>query len=55
VGAGLETRVVLILGACNLLADGLSMAAANYSSTKTEIDEYEHVRRMEERHVELAP
>lgn len=31
------------------------MAAANYSSTKTEIDEYEHVRRMEERHVELAP
>ena len=31
------------------------MAAANHSSTKTEIDEYEHVRRMEERHVELAP
>ncbi len=55
VGASLEARVVLILGACNLLADGLSMAAANYSSTKTEIDEYEHVRRMEERHVELAP
>jgi vacuolar iron transporter family protein len=55
VGASLEARVVLILGACNLLADGLSMAAANYSSTKTEIDEYEQVRRMEERHVELAP
>lgn len=51
----LDARVVLILGACNILADGLSMAAANYSSTKTEIDEYEHVRRMEERHVELAP
>jgi vacuolar iron transporter family protein len=55
VGASLDARVVLILGACNILADGLSMAAANYSSTKTEIDEYEHVRRMEERHVELAP
>jgi VIT1/CCC1 family predicted Fe2+/Mn2+ transporter len=55
VGANLEARVVLILGACNLLADGLSMAAANYSSTKTEIDEYEQVRRMEERHVDLAP
>jgi hypothetical protein len=55
VGASLEARVVLILGACNLLADGLSMAAANYSSTKTEIDEYEQVRRMEERHVDLAP
>jgi len=55
VGASLDARVVLILGACNILADGLSMAAANYSSTKTEIDEYEHVRRMEERHVEIAP
>jgi vacuolar iron transporter family protein len=55
VGASLDARVVLILGACNLLADGLSMAAANYSSTKTEIEEYAHVRRMEERHVELAP
>jgi vacuolar iron transporter family protein len=55
VGASLDARVVLILGACNLLADGLSMAAANYSSTKTEIDEYAHVRRMEERHVALAP
>jgi VIT1/CCC1 family predicted Fe2+/Mn2+ transporter len=55
VGASLEARVVLILGACNLLADGLSMAAANYSSTKTEIEEYQQVRRMEERHVELAP
>ena len=55
VGASLDARVVLILGACNLLADGLSMAAANYSSTTTEIEEYAQVRRMEERHVELAP
>jgi vacuolar iron transporter family protein len=55
VGADLDARVVLILGVCNVLADGLSMAAANYSSTKTEIDEYDHVRRMEERHVDLAP
>ena len=31
------------------------MAAANYSGTKAEIEEYEQVRRMEERHVELAP
>ncbi len=55
VGASLDARVVLILGACNLLADGLSMAAANYSSTTTEIEEYAQIRRMEERHVELAP
>jgi len=55
VGAGLSPRVILILGAANLLADGFSMAAANYSSTRTEIDEYEHIRQMEERHVVHAP
>ncbi len=49
-GANMSPRVILILGAANLLADGFSMAAANYSSTRTEIDEYEHIRQMEERH-----
>jgi VIT1/CCC1 family predicted Fe2+/Mn2+ transporter len=55
VGADLSSGVVVVLGVANLLADGFSMAAANYSSTKTEIEEYEQVRRMEERHVELDP
>ena len=55
VGAELSTNALLILGAANLFADGFSMAAANYSGTKAEIEEYEQVRRMEERHVELAP
>jgi hypothetical protein len=41
-------------GAANLFADGFSMAAANYSGTKAEIEEYAQVR-MEERHVQLAP
>ena len=54
-GAELSIQTLLILGAANLLADGFSMAAANYSGTKAEIEEYEQVRRMEERHVELAP
>jgi VIT1/CCC1 family predicted Fe2+/Mn2+ transporter len=54
-GAELSTKTLLILGAANLFADGFSMAAANYSGTKAEIEEYEQVRRMEERHVELAP
>ncbi len=54
-GADLSTKTLLILGAANLFADGFSMAAANYSGTKAEIEEYEQVRRMEERHVELAP
>ena len=55
VGAELSTRALLILGAANLIADGFSMAAANFSGTKAEIEEYEHVRRMEERHVDMAP
>jgi VIT1/CCC1 family predicted Fe2+/Mn2+ transporter len=55
VGAELSTKALLILGAANLFADGFSMAAANYSGTKAEMEEYEKVRRMEERHVELAP
>jgi len=54
-GAELSTKALLILGAANLFADGFSMAAANYSGTRAEIDEYEQVRRMEERHVEMAP
>lgn len=55
VGAELSARVVLILGAANLLADGLSMAAGNYAGTKAEIDDYERIRQMEERHIRLVP
>ncbi len=54
-GAELSTKTLLILGAANLFADGFSMAAANYSGTKAEIEEYAQVRHMEERHVALAP
>ncbi|MET0381455.1 MAG: VIT1/CCC1 transporter family protein [Methyloceanibacter sp.] len=54
-GAALSYKALLILGAANLIADGFSMAAGNYSGTKAEIEEYEQVRRMEERHVEFAP
>jgi VIT1/CCC1 family predicted Fe2+/Mn2+ transporter len=55
VGANLSPGVVLILGIANLLADGFSMAAANFTDTKAELDEYEQLRRLEERHVDLAP
>lgn len=54
-GAELSSQIILILGTANLLADGFSMAAANYSGTKTELDEYERFQRMEERHIKLAP
>jgi len=55
VGASLDSKVILILGAANLLADGFSMAAANFSSTKAEIDDYRRIRRIEERHIEFHP
>jgi VIT1/CCC1 family predicted Fe2+/Mn2+ transporter len=38
-GGGLSLRVVLIIGAANLVADGLSMAVGNYLSIRS----YEHV------------
>ena len=55
VGADLSNRYLLILCMANLLADGFSMAAANYSGTKAEIEEYAFLREMEERHIEHEP
>lgn len=55
VGANLSPGVVMVLGVANLVADGFSMAAANYSGTKAELDEYQQLRDMEERHVKLEP
>lgn len=55
VGASLSTKIVIILGLANLLADGLSMAASNYSGTKTEIDDRERLRETEIRHIAIDP
>jgi len=55
VGADLSNRVVLILGLANVVADGFSMAASNYSGTKTEIEEKDHLRAVEERHIAAVP
>ena len=55
VGAELSNRVVLILGVANLVADGFSMAASNYSGTKTEHEEHAHLRAIEERHIDVVP
>jgi vacuolar iron transporter family protein len=54
-GAELSTKVILILGAANLIADGFSMAAGNYSGVKAERDDYERLRKMEQRHIAVAP
>lgn len=54
-GAELSTTIILILGAANLVADGFSMAAGNYSGVKAERDDYERLRETELRHIALAP
>ena len=55
VGAGFSERVALVLGIANIVADGFSMAAANYSGTKAEGDDYRRLQAVEERHIRLAP
>ncbi len=54
-GAALSSKIILILGAANLLADGFSMAAGNYSGVKAERDDFRRLREMERRHIALAP
>ncbi len=54
-GAALSTNVILILGLANLLADGFSMAAGNFSGVKAERDDYERLREMEIRHIAVTP
>ncbi|WP_417684164.1 VIT1/CCC1 transporter family protein [Roseibium sp.] len=54
-GANLSSTIVLILGLANLLADGFSMAAANYSGTKTEEADYHRLQSIEEKHIRLEP
>ena len=55
VGAELSTKVIIALGIANVLADGFSMAAGNYSGTKAELDDAKRLREVEERHVRLEP
>ncbi|MXQ09333.1 hypothetical protein GQ651_15920 [Alphaproteobacteria bacterium GH1-50] len=55
VGANLPFKVIVALGIANVLADGFSMAAGNYSGTKAELDEAMRLREIEERHIRLAP
>lgn len=54
-GAGLSPFVIVALGIANVLADGFSMAAANYSGIKAEQDNARRLRKVEERHIDLYP
>lgn len=51
-GAGLSHGVIVALGIANILADGFSMAASNYSGTKAELDDRRRIIRIEESHIE---
>lgn len=55
VGAHLSSRVILILGGANLVADGFAMAAGNYLATRSEQEEFHHAEAVERRHIETIP
>ncbi len=54
-GAGLSPFIIVVLGLANVLADGFSMAAAAYSGTKAEQDNFQRIRKIEESHIERYP
>jgi VIT1/CCC1 family predicted Fe2+/Mn2+ transporter len=54
-GAGLESRIVIILGAANLFADGFSMSVSNYLGSRAAQQQRERARREEERQIRLVP
>ena len=54
-GASLAPRIILILGAANLIADGFSMAASNYLGTRTERQELDALSALERRHIANDP
>ncbi len=54
-GAQLPERVVIVLGAANLLADGFSMAISSFLGTRAEAQQQDRARREEERQIDLVP
>lgn len=54
-GAGLDTAIVLIMGLANLVADGFSMATANYLGVRSELQRRDKLKRVEEEHIRTYP
>ena len=54
-GAGLPSPVIIILGLANLVADGFSMAAANFLGTRAENQRLVRQRRFEQLEIRLHP
>jgi vacuolar iron transporter family protein len=55
VGADLPSKVVLVLGLANLVADGFAMAAGNYSGTQADRDDYDRLLAVERKHIAIVP
>lgn len=55
IGANLSVNVILALGCANLLADGFSMAAANFTGTRSEHEERAKLTSIERRHIKNNP
>jgi VIT1/CCC1 family predicted Fe2+/Mn2+ transporter len=54
-GAQLPNHIAAILGLANLLADGFSMAVSNFLGVRAEAQVVDHVRKIEEKHIEKVP
>ncbi len=54
-GAGFDQQVIVVLGIANVLADGFSMAASNYSGIRADSENVERLRTMEKRHIRDYP
>lgn len=54
-GAGFSRTVIIALGIANVLADGFSMAAGNYSATKADLDNLQRLREIERKHIREIP
>ncbi len=54
-GAGLSSKVVIILGLANLVGDGFSMAASNYLGIRAERELQDRIRRTERLHIDSYP
>src|SRR5262245_35559039 len=54
-GAALSSQIIIVLGLANLFGDGFSMAVGNFLGTKSEAQQRDQARKMEEQHIEKVP
>ena len=54
-GADLSHQVIIALGVANVLADGFSMAAGNYTGIRADQENLQRMRKLERRHIQDFP